>query len=264
MRCRFYGLPREKRQAVMHERSQGVAMALYPFGVGPSGDKDIKQPRILFTGTDPSSFHTLGIIVPWPAIHIEKDSAGYEQLPGIIDQLRHNAFGHVVFTGKVSARLFLAALDAERIDLGVFANTTVIATGTGTADFLAENGLFVEVTPVDISSRGIEAVTKALPAGDVLVLHSATDSETRACELAKSLGSITHLSLHRTGPNPELGRQLPQHDVVYFTTSSAVTAYHNAYGKAAFKKEIWCIGDVVLTRVRDLGFDGRVVTPHAS
>jgi uroporphyrinogen III methyltransferase / synthase len=232
-------------------------------GVGPDRDKNMNQPRILFTGTDPINFRALGNIVHFPAIHIEKEPAGYGQLATIIDQLKRNAFGHVVFTGKVSAQCFLEALDAERIDLAMLAKTTIIATGVGTAELLAENGVIAEITPADIKSRGVEAVTESLPAGDVLILHSGTDSETRASELAERLGTVTHLSLHRTGPSPDLGQQLPQHDVVYFTTSSAVTAYYDAYGKAGFEKDIWCLGDVALKRVRELGFDGRVVTPHS-
>jgi siroheme synthase len=42
-------------------------------------------------------------------------------------------------------------------------------------------------------------------------------------------------------PHPELGRPLPEHDVICFASSAGVRAYWEAYGPAAFRREVWCL-----------------------
>jgi len=223
-----------------------------------------KRARVLFTGTDPSNFRTMGTILHWPAIQIERNDEGYKQLPQIINNLKEGKFGYVIFASKVSARLFFEALSRMEMDTRVFAGAKVIAAGRGTAETLVEKGIRADITSRDIGSRGIMTEADQLPPADVLIVQSATATEKLASDLARKLGKAKRLSLHYVVPNPDLGRKLPEHDVIYFTSPSGVRACWEAYGKAAFEQNIWCIGDVTLAQLRELGFKAKVVVPYVS
>jgi uroporphyrinogen-III synthase len=61
--------------------------------------------------------------------------------------------------------------------------------------------------------------------------------------------------------NPELGRELPEHDVVYFTCPCGVRAYWGKYGRQGFEKEVWCLGDITAKQVNEFNIKAKVVQP---
>ncbi|MFW6107969.1 MAG: uroporphyrinogen-III synthase, partial [bacterium] len=99
--------------------------------------------------------------------------------------------------------------------------------------------------------------------GERVLLVQGTHAPGWLCdELDRRGADVTRLSLHRVQPNPELGRPPPEHDVIYFTSPSGARAWHGAYGDEGFGAETWCIGEVTRKQLTELGFDGKVVSPH--
>jgi len=72
---------------------------------------------------------------------------------------------------------------------------------------------------------------------------------------------VFRLSLHRAVSNPGLGQPLPDHDVIYFASPSGVQAYWQVYGEEAFRRTVWCIGEITLGQLEELGIEGKVVDP---
>ena len=217
------------------------------------------RPRILFTGLDPSNFRTMGTILHWPAVEVIRDKRECEKLPKIIEQLRNGHFGYAIFTSKSSVRIFFEGLKDLGGDSRVFHSAKVISCGQGTAMLLEENGIVADHTPAGMGSEAILESAESLGRANVLLVQSATATEALANAMASKLGKVERMSLHRVQGHPELGRKLPDHDVIYFTCPSGVRAYWEKYGKDAFQKEVWCIGDVTAKQVNELNIKAKVV-----
>ncbi|MGE4286682.1 MAG: uroporphyrinogen-III C-methyltransferase [Phycisphaerae bacterium] len=232
------------------------------------GEAARKQPingrkRILFTGLDPANFRSMGELINWPVIEIEKTSER-ARLSEVFAQLKSGFFRYVVITSKVSARLLLDAVRASNHDMRLFRGTAVIVAGLGTAQVVSEYGIRADIIPDDIGSAGILSQTEGLDGGNVLIVQSATAPEAMANRISRSLGAVTHLRLHRVVPKAAMPERLPEFDVVYFTCPSGVRAFHERYGEAGFRGEIWSIGDVTRKQIRKFGFDSEVVLPYVS
>jgi len=225
-----------------------------------------RRPRVLFTGLDPTNFRTLGDIVHWPALRLVADPEGRARLPEALRELREGMFEWVVFTSRVGARSFLAALDDAGLDARVLAGARISAAGAGTAAELREGGLLADAVPSEAGSRGIVgALGEAAGAAHGVLLVQGSHAPGDLVSALKARGwPVVRLSLHRVVPHPGLGRPLPEHDVVYFVSPSAVRAFHAAYGEAGFRGELWCIGEVTRKALVLLKEDGKVVDPHGS
>jgi uroporphyrinogen III methyltransferase/synthase len=229
--------------------------------VGSVAAKAGSRRTILYTGLDPANFRLLGRVIHWPALRVVADEDGRRALPDALAQLRQGAFGAVIVTSRVGARSFFAELNGAGLDARALAGATVTAAGAGTALALAEAGIRADVVPNDAGSRGILAGLGEVRCG-VLVVQG-THAPAGLCdELGRRGADVTRLSLHRVEPNPDLGRPLPEHDVVYFASPSGVRAWHAAYGAVGFGADAWCMGDVTRRQLAGLGFNGKVVNPH--
>ena len=235
--------------------------------VGKAADKkELPQsrPRILFTGLDPANFRTMGTIIHWPAVKVVRIEEEYKKFPGIIEQLRANHFGYIIFTSKTSVQLFFEALKTSGFDSRVLYLTKIVACGQGTAMMLEENGIIADFIPAGMGSQAIIEITESQDKANVLLVQSATATEALAKSLAEKLGQIERLCLHCVQPHQELGRKLPEHDAIYFTCPSGVRAYWEKYGQQAFKKEVWCIGDVTAKQINEFNVKAKVVQPYVS
>ncbi len=223
------------------------------------------RPQILFTGLDPANFRALGRILHWPGIRAVRNETDCRRLPGAVRRMQDGFFPYVIFTSRTSVRMFFAELSALEHDGRLLSRSMVIACGAGTAGRLKEHGIKADVTPRGgMGSESILAAVGGGDAGNVMLVQSATATEALAGRLAAGLGPVTRLCLHKVVPHPELGRPLPSHDVIYFTCPSGVRAYWDSYGRGAFEKEIWCIGDVTGQQLNEYGANARVVNPYVS
>lgn len=239
------------------------APALIVVGVGAVGIlADAPRPRVLFTGLDPEHFHGLGDLLHWPALAVVADEAGRRQAPVIIDGLRQGKFGQVVFTSRQGVASFFRLLCEAGLDARILRGAFITAAGAGTAARLREFGVLPEAVPEDAGSRGILAALGALSGASVLVVQGSHAPVGLLEAIAAQGGMPVRLSLHRVVPHPELGRPLPEHEVVYFVSPSGVNAYWQIYGAAAFQREIWAMGEVTLATLARRGYQGKVVTPH--
>jgi uroporphyrin-III C-methyltransferase len=243
------------------ERAGVAAPAVVVIGPGAArrtGPADRKL--VLFTGLDPANFRFLGDLLHWPALEVTGESAGRDRLPAAIEALRAGRFGHAIFTSRVGVDSFFAALTRRDLDSRVLAGCKVIAAGGGTAERLAERGVRADRVPEVGGSPGILA---GIEAPRAVLLVQGTHAPRGLEEALASRGAeVLRLALHRVGPHSQLGRPLPEHDVIYFVSPSGARAYHNAYGAAAFEREVWCIGAATGEQLAALGVESKVMDPH--
>jgi len=217
-------------------------------------------PRILFTGLDPTNFRTLGRLVHWPALHIVPKPE--PRLPCILAELAAGRFGGVIFTSRVGVQSFFAAVAEGGHDARILAGTQIIAAGAGTALRLCEHGVVADAVPTNAGSDGILEIIAAAPPERVLLVQGTHAPGGLTDSLIKCGIAVERLALHSVIPNAELGRPLPEHDVIYFVSPSGVRAYWQTYGRDAFERAVWSIGSVTRAALADYGISSKVVTPH--
>ena len=221
-----------------------------------------KRPTILFAGLDPSNFRILGDIIHWPAIKLVREEGADELLSEAISKLGMREFDWIIFTSRAGVKFLFEGLRRHGLDARSLAGTRIAAAGTGTAQRLSEHGLCADVVAEEPGSRGILSETPELDCANVLLIQGSHAPQDLVSELARRGCSVFRVALHRAVPHPELGRPLPKHDIIYFTSSSGVRAYRDTYGEDAFRMEVWCIGEITAAQVRDLGFEAKVVNPY--
>lgn len=221
------------------------------------------RPRILYTGLDPSNFRLLGDVVHWPALRTVRHEEGWQRLPRVIAELKAGRYDAVVFTSKVGVRSFFEAVAGVGLDSRILAGRTVTTAGAGTAMQLLDYGIVADAVAAAPGSAGILQSFVDLDLKDLLVIQGFNAPKVLEENLRARGLNVLRLSLHDVVPNPDLGRPLPEHDVIYFTSPSGVKACVQAYGDEAFRKTVWCIGDVTLERVLEHTSEASIVYPDA-
>jgi len=250
--------------ASLARQAELVSPALLVVGSAAESSEHLPaHPVILFTGLDPTQFRILGNLIHWPSLQITQDPDGYEALPGILSDLKQNRFAWVIFTNRLGVRSLLTAVESNGLDARIFAGTRISAAGTGTAALLREFGLQADETPSEMSNAGIlRSLGPTRPGERVLLVQGSHTPRGLAEELTSRGWQPTSLALHRLIPHPELGRPLPQHDILYFVSPSGVRAFYAAYGPAGLAAEVWCFGEHTQKELARLGKQAQIVVPN--
>jgi hypothetical protein len=96
-------------------------------------------------------------------------------------------------------------------------------------------------------------------ARSVLVVQGGECPESSMDGHALPASRVRRIRLLRTVPHPDLGRPLPDHDVICLTRPEDVSVYWDVYGRGAFCGEVWCTGERTRAALHDLGLRAEVV-----
>jgi uroporphyrinogen III methyltransferase / synthase len=232
--------------------------------VGPAADHwetSLGHPRILYTGPDPSTVRVYGEVLHWPAQLILPNSSGLNALPGIIKQLKANSFNWIIFTSANHVQSFCSELLSQQHDLRLLAGCKIAALDSQAALRLKQKGLIADkIITVDESQNATKMLGESTP-GKALIVGKRHLSNILATQLESEGWTLTQLALLKKDSHPDIGRPLPQYDVIYFDHPSAVHCYWKIYGKQAFQKEIWCRNQESLSEVEKLGFESSLMDP---
>jgi uroporphyrinogen-III synthase len=171
----------------------------------------------------------------------------------MIADLRAGRFDVAIFTSRVGVGAFFATLAEAGGDARAFGGCRVIAAGGGTALRLRDFGISADAAG---DPGGCEGILRALgdPSGRRVLLVQGTHAPRGLEERLRGGGAtVARLALHRVAANPDLGRPLPEHDVIFFLSPSGARAYFDAYGAAAFRREVWCMGAVTRAALEAMG-----------
>ncbi|MHC4663309.1 MAG: uroporphyrinogen-III synthase [Planctomycetota bacterium] len=218
--------------------------------------------KILFTGLDPTSFATLGDIIHRPALQLVPDEEGHRQLPDIIEKLKRGDFNQVVFTDRAAVEPFIKAVKRHNRDATILEGCWTAAAGPGTASRMTGSGIRVDAVPSKPGIQGVLSLIDSMDENRILLIKG-SHFPIGLMEAIEERGwSATLLSLCKIVTHPDLGSPLPEYDVIYFVSPSGVRNYWRVYGDEAFKKEIWCLGDMVLSELSELGAKGKIIDPY--
>ena len=244
------------------EREGIAAPALLVVGSAAEPVGALGRPTMLYTGLDPRSFRFLGNVLHWPGICVVEDEGTASRTTQAVGMLRRRRFSWAVFTSPRSVQAFFRDLAGRDLDARLLAGCRIAVSGLGTARDLAGKGLRADAVGEKPGGAGIAAALG--PAnGESLLLVQGTHAPGALVDALERLRwDVFRLGQHRVIPHPELGRPLPPHDVIYFASPSAVRAYWQTYGADAFRREVWCIGDVTRRQLAGISVNAKVVSPH--
>lgn len=220
-----------------------------------------RRPTILYTGLDATNFRTLGNILHWPAQAIVANPEGRRLLPRAFASLSRGDVDWAVFTDKHAVTTFWTAVADQRLDARIMRSTKIAALGTETALRLEQHCVCADVVITEKSVSQTVALLGELSGQGVLVVQGSHTPRGLCLRLKEAGATVNHLALHRLVPHPELGRPLPDHSVVYFVSPAGVRAYAKTYGKAAFQREVWCLGEATQKALAACGARATVVRP---
>jgi uroporphyrin-III C-methyltransferase len=216
------------------------------------------RPRVLFTGLDPENFRDLGDLLHWPALTTVRDQEGNRLLRSVFARLRYSGFDWIVLTGKLAATSLFAAMAEHGLDARILAGAKVAVVGPAAAMRLHER--FIRPDAVAAGPEDSAWVDR-LAGQRVAAIHGTHASQEVRNRLDEVAASVTHVTLHGVAPHPELGRPLPEHDAIYFVSPSGVDAFWDAYGPAAFRKDVWCLGEATRAAAAGRGVEATIVVP---
>lgn len=250
------------RLSELAERAGVASPALVVVGKAARAIATIRRrPTILYTGLDATSFRTLGNVLHWPAQAIVPNEEGQRRLPRALASLRRGDVDWAVFADKLAVKTFWTAVADQRLDARIMRSTKIVALGTETSRRLEQYCLRADVTITEKDVRKTATRLGELSHKGVLVVEG-SHTPRGLCRRLEAAGAVVnHLVLHRLVPHPELGRPLPNHNVVYFVSPAGVRAYAKTYGKKAFQREVWCLGEATRRALAACGVPAIVVRP---
>ncbi|MDZ7618113.1 MAG: uroporphyrinogen-III synthase, partial [Patescibacteria group bacterium] len=223
-----------------------------------------RRPTILYTGLDAANFRLLGNVLHWPAQAIVPHSEGYRLFPHALTAIERGNVGWVVFTDKFAVRSFFAAMGDHRQDARVLGGIRIAAIGDETLRQLDRWNLRADATVSEDDLRSPAAALGNVREQGILIVQG-SHAPRGLCEKLEDAGAtVSPLALNRLVPHPELGRPLPEHDVIYFVSPAGVRAYAKAYGNAAFQRKIWCLGEATQQALAARGAAAAIVRPQLS
>jgi uroporphyrin-III C-methyltransferase / precorrin-2 dehydrogenase / sirohydrochlorin ferrochelatase len=219
------------------------------------------RPTILFTGLDPAAFRTLGNVLHWPAQAIVPHPEGQRRLPHALVLLDRGTVDWILFTDKLAVRSFWTALAEGRRDARVLCGVKIAALGPETARRLEQHRLWADAVLTEEDIRNAAPLLGELSDRGVFVVQGSHAPRGLRRQLEAAGATVNHLVLNQLVQHPELGRPLPAHDVIYFVSPAGVRAYAETYGRDAFQRKVWCLGEATRRALAEQGVPATVVRP---
>ncbi len=221
-----------------------------------------RRPTILYTGLDAGDFRMLGNVLHWPARAMVPNPDGRRLFPRALAAISRGNVDWVVFTDKFAVRTFWTAATDDRLDARVMGGAKIAALGAGTARQLERHGLWADAVITENDLQQATAVLGDVSDKGVLVVQGTHTPRGLRRQLEEAGATVNRLALNLLVQHPELGRPLPDHDVVYFVSPAGVRVYAETYGKEAFRREVWCLGRATQEALAECGVSATVVRPQ--
>ena len=218
-----------------------------------------QRPTILFTGLDPSNFRTLGNLIHWPALEVVPDQQSRHLLWQTFPSMLESRFDWIVFVDKLGVMSFFEELERQKLDARAMAGAKIATVGGMTTGRLGEHGLRSDLVLEAHATESTHGLRRQFAGKSFLIIEGTHLSQRLHGLLTGCNAQVNRLILNRVIPNRQLGRILPQHDVIYFVSPSGVSAYFSEYGHAAFQKEIWCLGHDTQSTLAEYGTKARIM-----
>ncbi|HMC39059.1 MAG TPA: uroporphyrinogen-III C-methyltransferase [Acidimicrobiales bacterium] len=205
-------------------------------------------------------------VVEVPTIRFEPPADGGAALDRAARSLADSEFEWVVFTSAQA----VDALMSRVADSRILAGTRVAAVGPATAAALARYHLVADLVPATGRQEAaglVEAFPDPGGTGAVMFPRAAEGRDTLVAGLTAAGWTVELVEAYRTvpaEPAPDAKSDIDEADAVCFSSSSTVTGFLTAFGRAALPPVVVCIGPVTAETARSAGIDVTAVADEAT
>ncbi len=223
-------------------------------GKGSYGEK------ILYTGTNPDKYQSLGSIVHHPMIEIKQAALTPEQRRSLLD----NLYGYhmILLTSRCAVKYFFAILKESNVVTGILKNKDFVAIGQDTAQALQEHDFDSVLIPPVATSEGLLKVLKErydLKGKKILFPRSSLPNPYLKEELMKFGSQVDELTVYENS-KPSL-RPLPPDGIrkILFSSPSTVKNFLEDYGTIPKGWEIFSKGPVTQKYLENNGYESEIL-----
>lgn len=169
--------------------------------------------------------------------------------PDKLKQLSWESYTWAVMTSANGVEMLFAAMRQAGVDLRSLLHLRFAAIGKGTAQALADHGIFVDCVPEHFDSRSLaEALIPELTENDRVLLLRAENGSVLLPQLLEQAGkafdNVPLYTVKTDRRKQELLRQeLERTDYVFLASASAARAFAEMTGEISYSAEVVAIGD---------------------
>lgn len=159
----------------------------------------------------------------------------------------------IVFTGRHGAEMFLKRLVKSGTDIRCLAGIKIAVTGSSTAEFLKERGLFAEFVPEKFTSGALGKLVAEKIGRDkkILVIRAEKSSSEFENEMQKLSIVYDDIRLYDTITNTSVIPEYIDTDYIIFGSTAGIRGFFESGAEISEDTKIVCIGDVTASAYRN-------------
>lgn len=216
--------------------------------------------RILYTGTNPGAYGSLGEVLHWPMIEIEKRELTLEENKSLLARLYD--YDIIMFTSRFGVEYFFSQWKPQSLDVGKLSKKIFVVIGKSTYNILSKYGFDAVVTATEETSEGLLEALKqnvSLKQKTILFPRSALPNPFLKQELERLGAQVDELVVYENKKPPQ--RMLPEStiDEVVFTSPSTVVNFLEEYKHIPTQWKIISKGPHTWEALRKAGYDSEVL-----
>lgn len=215
---------------------------------------------ILYTGSNPQKYQSLGHIIHWPMIHITEAPLDTAQTKARLQQL--DQYHMIMLTSRFAVKYFFAILRRFQIPLEELRLKDFIVIGQETANALKEYHFLPALVASIETSHGLLAeLTATFDVTDKKILfpRSALSNPTLKRALDQRGAQVDEFIVYQNTKPPK--RSLPHEpiDTILFTSPSTVRNFLKDYAHISKKWNILSKGAVTQKYLQDKGYTSEII-----
>ncbi len=221
---------------------------------------ELGKKKILFLGTHPLEYRSLGELIHWPMIEIIPQKFTRKQKEEI--ELKLSKSRLILFTSEYAVEHFYRLLLSFGKDFQSFKDVDCAVIGAYTAQALLDRGGNPKIIASQETGEGVFLELKKrlkLKGTRILFPRSSLPNPFLKKALTKAGAKVFEFSVYQNIKPKK--RNLPKNhiDAVLFTSPSTVKNFLIDYGKIPDSWEILCKGPVSLNMLKKYGYKGLII-----
>lgn len=217
--------------------------------------------NVLFLGTHPECYRSLGNLIHWPMIRISPVVFSSAQSQKIYNVFRRSSV--VLMTSEHAVEFFFKLLKRCKDSDLLIKEKDFVVIGTHTAQALLDKGVHPKVIAAEETSEGMFKELKkrmVLKNKEIFFPRSSLPNPYLKTALTKAGAKVHQVAIYKNIKSPR--RPLPNIEIhaVVFTSPSTVDAFMKDYATIQPSWEILCKGPASQRALAKYGFASRIIT----
>lgn len=224
--------------------------------------RPVRESRnILFLGTHPEGYRSLGHLIHWPMIKISPVILTATQSQKVYNMFRRSSV--VLLTSEYAVEYFFKFLERFKDSDMLIKDKDFAVIGAHTAQALLDKGVHPKLIATEETSEGMFRELKkrmVLKNKEMFFPRSSLPNPYLKTALTKVGAKVHQVTIYKNSKSPR--RPLPDIEIhaVVFTSPSTVEAFMNDYGRIPPSWEILCKGPASQRALAKYGFSARILT----